>query len=181
MVGKLILYAQRSLVAPEVVLGDDSADLFAVPAVADIPWPGTCIKPGEPVMTIMATGENIAECRSRLTRARARVAIAPANPPATDKRRAAPIARRGEKNDDAGARFLLYMFPGLSLSIWAQITIWRARAAASRVPVRRGLLRCQAAAMLMTAAGVSGVQVEPADSEPGDHYDPRRKVLYLSE
>jgi predicted ATP-grasp superfamily ATP-dependent carboligase len=37
-----------------------------VPAVADIPWPGTCVNPGEPVMTIMATGENIAECRSRL-------------------------------------------------------------------------------------------------------------------
>jgi predicted ATP-grasp superfamily ATP-dependent carboligase len=66
VVGKLILYAQRSLVAPEIALGDDPADLFGVPAVADIPWPGTCVNPGEPVMTIMATGENIAECRSRL-------------------------------------------------------------------------------------------------------------------
>jgi Zn-dependent membrane protease YugP len=77
--------------------------------------------------------------------------------------------------------FFLYLLPALSLSIWAQVLIWRARAAAARVPSAAGYSGAQAAAMLMNAAGVAGVRVEPADSEPGDHYDPRRKVLYLSE
>jgi uncharacterized protein len=66
VVGKLILYAPRSLTSPEIRFELDPANLFAVPEVADVPWPGTRINPGEPVMTIMATGENVSECRSRL-------------------------------------------------------------------------------------------------------------------
>jgi predicted ATP-grasp superfamily ATP-dependent carboligase len=67
VVGKLIVYAPRALVAPNFMCDDDHpADLFAVPAIADIPWPGTRFNRGDPVMTIMATGESPAECRSRL-------------------------------------------------------------------------------------------------------------------
>jgi len=77
--------------------------------------------------------------------------------------------------------FFLYALPGLSLSIWAQISIWRAWAAASRVPSAAGISGAEAAAMVMIAAGISGVVVEPASSEPGDHYDLRHKVLYLSQ
>jgi uncharacterized protein len=64
---KWILHAPQPLVAPEIVLEEnESDDLFGVRSIADVPWPGTCFNPGEPVMTLMATGPNLAECRSRI-------------------------------------------------------------------------------------------------------------------
>ena len=69
MIAKWILYAPRRLVAPEIVPEEnESDDLFAVRSIADIPWPGTCFNPGEPVMTLMAAGADLAECRSRMIR-----------------------------------------------------------------------------------------------------------------
>ena len=69
MIAKWILYAPRRLVAPEIVADENEPDdLFAVRSIADIPWPGTCFEPGEPVMTLMAAGADLAECRSRLIR-----------------------------------------------------------------------------------------------------------------
>jgi uncharacterized protein len=69
VIAKWILHAPRPLVAPEIVLEENESDnLFGVRSIADVPWPGTCFKPGEPVMTLMATGANLAECRSRMIR-----------------------------------------------------------------------------------------------------------------
>jgi len=68
VVAKVILYATRNLVVPEIAAGEDeSSDRFAVRSIADVPWPGTSIHPGEPVMTLLASGENGAACRSRLS------------------------------------------------------------------------------------------------------------------
>jgi len=39
----------------------------------------------------------------------------------------------------------------------------------------------QAAAMVMQAGGVRGVEIEPVAGELSDHYDPSRKVLRLSQ
>jgi len=67
VVAKLILHATRTLVVPEIAAGhDDSHDLFAVRSIVDVPWPGTSFEPGDPVMTLLASGENPAACRSRL-------------------------------------------------------------------------------------------------------------------
>jgi predicted ATP-grasp superfamily ATP-dependent carboligase len=67
VIAKWILHAPRRLIAPEIVLeGNESDDLFGVRSIADIPWPGTCFNPGEPVMTLMAGGTNLADCKSRL-------------------------------------------------------------------------------------------------------------------
>jgi predicted ATP-grasp superfamily ATP-dependent carboligase len=67
VVGKLILYAPRTLVVPEITADEEeSNDLFAIRSIADIPWPGTTIDPGDPVMTVLASGDNPAACRSRL-------------------------------------------------------------------------------------------------------------------
>ncbi len=69
VIAKWILHAPRRLVAPEIVLEEnDSNDLLGVRSITDIPTPGTCFNPGEPVMTLMATGANLAECRSRMIR-----------------------------------------------------------------------------------------------------------------
>jgi predicted ATP-grasp superfamily ATP-dependent carboligase len=73
VVAKLILYATRSLIAPELRADEDESDeLFAVRPIADIPAPGTSFDPGDPVMTILASGANRVECRSRLSELEAR-------------------------------------------------------------------------------------------------------------
>jgi predicted ATP-grasp superfamily ATP-dependent carboligase len=67
VVGKLILYAPRRLIAPKISPGEYQLDdAFAIASIADIPSPGTCIEPGHPVMTVMAGGESADECWQRL-------------------------------------------------------------------------------------------------------------------
>jgi uncharacterized protein len=69
MIAKWILHAPRRLVAPEIVIDEnESHDLFGVRPIADVPWPGTCFNAGEPVMTLVAAGADMAECESRLIR-----------------------------------------------------------------------------------------------------------------
>ncbi len=68
VIAKVVIYASRTLTFPEIALEEhESDDLFAVRSIADIPSPGSRIEPGEPVMTLLASGANMAVCRSRLT------------------------------------------------------------------------------------------------------------------
>jgi predicted ATP-grasp superfamily ATP-dependent carboligase len=67
VVGKAILYARRTLVAPEIPVSVFTPHgPFAIPEVADVPWPGTRIEEGQPVMTVLASGADIASCEGRL-------------------------------------------------------------------------------------------------------------------
>jgi predicted ATP-grasp superfamily ATP-dependent carboligase len=72
VIAKEILYATRRGTVLEMRPDDDgeSDDLFSVRSIADLPWPGTCFDAGEPVMTILAAGEDLATCRVRLNRLR---------------------------------------------------------------------------------------------------------------
>ena len=66
-IGKVVVYASRNLTFPDIALEEYTLDdLFAVRSIADIPWPGSRIERGQPVMTLLASGENPAACRSRL-------------------------------------------------------------------------------------------------------------------
>ena len=70
VVGKLVLYATEAGIAPEIpvprpVLGDR----LAMPEIADIPWPGTPIGAGEPILTVFAHGENSGDCERHLRKA----------------------------------------------------------------------------------------------------------------
>jgi predicted ATP-grasp superfamily ATP-dependent carboligase len=68
VVGKAILYSRRSGVVPNLTIDESwRQDPFAVPAIADVPWPGQ-INAGEPIMTVFATGRDIQTCESRLAR-----------------------------------------------------------------------------------------------------------------
>ena len=68
MIAKLIMYASGDLVAPLMPFeGDAPSEPFALRPIADVPWPGTAIAAGQPLMTIFASGEDEAECRSRLS------------------------------------------------------------------------------------------------------------------
>jgi predicted ATP-grasp superfamily ATP-dependent carboligase len=69
-VGKAIYYAPHRIAFP--ASGSWDADLtgefdpWRLPNFADIPEPGSAIKPGWPVITIFAAGSSTAECRHRL-------------------------------------------------------------------------------------------------------------------
>jgi Zn-dependent membrane protease YugP len=75
---------------------------------------------------------------------------------------------------------LLLLFLILVPGILAQIGIRAALNKYSRVPARSGRSGAQAAAELMTDAGIHDVEITRTDSFLGDHYDPRTKTLALS-
>jgi uncharacterized protein len=69
VLAKWILHAPRRLVAPEIVPEQNEPECrSAVDSIADVPWPGTCFQPGDPVMTLITAGKDLAECRSRMIR-----------------------------------------------------------------------------------------------------------------
>ena len=77
--------------------------------------------------------------------------------------------------------YLLFALPGIALSLSAQARISSAYAAGSRIPASSGLTGAEAAARVMQAGGVGPVAIEPVAGQLTDHYDPRHKVLRLSE
>ncbi|QDU64483.1 Putative neutral zinc metallopeptidase [Planctomycetes bacterium Pan216] len=77
--------------------------------------------------------------------------------------------------------YLLFLLPGLALSLWASSRVRSAFAHYSRVPTRRGYTGAQAAAILLNRAGITDVQIVPHRGHMTDHYDPVNKRLALSE
>ncbi|HEY8599841.1 MAG TPA: zinc metallopeptidase [Thermomicrobiales bacterium] len=80
-----------------------------------------------------------------------------------------------------GRYFLFVLIPGLVLMGLAQ---WRLRSTFAKyrqIANSRGLTGAQAAEAVMRAAGVYDVGIEPIAGELTDHFDPRAKVLRLSE
>jgi len=76
--------------------------------------------------------------------------------------------------------YFLFLAPGILLALWAQSRISRAYNEASRIPSASGLTGAEAAAALMRAAGVGGVEIETVPGQMTDHYSPGEKVLRLS-
>jgi uncharacterized protein len=77
--------------------------------------------------------------------------------------------------------YLLFILPGLLLSLWAT---WRTRSAFnkySRVRTARGLTGAQAAQIMLRAAGIGDVTVVQTAGMLTDHYNPATKQLALSE
>ncbi len=75
--------------------------------------------------------------------------------------------------------YFLFIAPAFLLSMWAQ---WRIKATfsqASQVPT--GMSGAQAAREVLDSAGLHNVTIEPIAGHLSDHYDPRAKVLRLSE
>lgn len=76
-------------------------------------------------------------------------------------------------------QYLLWVSPALLLAMWAQ---WRVRstyAQASQVPAN--LSGAAAARHILDAAGLQHITIEPIAGQLTDHYDPKSKVLRLSE
>ncbi len=76
--------------------------------------------------------------------------------------------------------YLLFLAPGLLLSLWAS---WRVKAAFARysqVRARSGLTGAEAARELLRRKGIRNVAVEEVGGFLSDHYDPFQRVLRLS-
>jgi Zn-dependent membrane protease YugP len=76
--------------------------------------------------------------------------------------------------------YFLYALPGLFVTVWASLRIWRAYSKGSRMPLASGLTGAEAAVAVMRAGGLQRVSIEPVDGELSDHYDAVHKVLRLS-
>ncbi|MBA3480963.1 MAG: zinc metallopeptidase [Pirellulales bacterium] len=76
-------------------------------------------------------------------------------------------------------QYLIWIAPALLLAFWAQMKVRSTYAQASQVPAR--LSGAAAARHILDAAGLQHVSIEPVAGELTDHYDPRDKVLRLSQ
>lgn len=77
--------------------------------------------------------------------------------------------------------YLMYMLPAFVLMM---LTTWYVNAAYkkwSRVRASSNLTGYQAAQRLISTGGMYGVQIQGTAGELSDHYDPRKKTLYLSQ
>ena len=77
--------------------------------------------------------------------------------------------------------YMIYMIPAFILMA---LTSWYVRSSYSKwgkVPSRTGLTGAQAAKRLISAGGLFGVQIQGIAGEMTDNYDPRTKVLNLSQ
>ena len=75
--------------------------------------------------------------------------------------------------------YLILLGPAMLFAMWAQWRVQATFARASRVPSR--LTGAEAARILLDRNGLGHVRIEPVAGALSDHYDPREKVLRLSE
>jgi hypothetical protein len=79
------------------------------------------------------------------------------------------------------SEYLCFMVPAFLLVMIAQLYVNSAYSKWGRVAVRSGMTGAQAAQRLISSGGLSGVRLERIAGKLTDHYDPRDKVLRLSQ
>ncbi len=77
--------------------------------------------------------------------------------------------------------YIIMILPALLLSIYAQFKVKSTYSRFSKVSTYRGITGAQAAREILRSAGVHGVDIELTRGFLSDHYDPRSRVLRLSE
>lgn len=77
--------------------------------------------------------------------------------------------------------YLLFVGPAMLLALWAQWRVKATYAQAMAVPASSGMSGAEAAHMLMQSYGISNVGIEESHGMLSDHYDPKAKVLRLSQ
>jgi len=76
---------------------------------------------------------------------------------------------------------MILLIPAIALAIYAQSKVRGAYAKYSQVLSRRGMTGAQAARSMLDRNGMSDVNIEMAPGVLTDHYDPRGRVMRLSE
>ena len=77
--------------------------------------------------------------------------------------------------------YLCFMAPGFLLVLFASLYVKAAYNKWGRVGIRSGLTGAQAAQRLITSGNLTGVQIQTIGGNLTDNYDPRDKVLHLSQ
>jgi uncharacterized protein len=77
--------------------------------------------------------------------------------------------------------YFAFLLPGLALALYAQWRVKSTYAKMSQIPSENRLTGAQVARRLLDAQGLYNVQIERVPGELTDHYDPREKVLRLSD
>lgn len=77
--------------------------------------------------------------------------------------------------------FLIYFILLLIIPIWAQMRVKSAYSKYSRVPSSSGMTGAQVARKILDDNGLYDVRIESVPGQLTDHYDPRAKVVRLSE
>ncbi len=76
---------------------------------------------------------------------------------------------------------ILILVPAMLVSLYAQTKLSTTYSQYSQVRNRRGYTGAEVARMLLTANGINDVRVEHINGNLTDHYDPRGKVIRLSD
>ena len=77
--------------------------------------------------------------------------------------------------------YLVFILPGLALSLWASFKTRSAFNKYSKVRAATGLTGAQAALRMLQSAGINDVEIVRARGALSDHYNPVNKTLALSE
>lgn len=77
--------------------------------------------------------------------------------------------------------YLLFILPGLALSLWASFRTKSAFNKYSKIRSARGMTGAQAAKLLLDGAGIHDVGIKVSHGLLSDHYNPVNKTLNLSE
>ncbi|MDO4552982.1 MAG: zinc metallopeptidase [Bacillota bacterium] len=77
--------------------------------------------------------------------------------------------------------YIILVIPCIILVLWAQIKVKTTFRKYSRMQSRRGLTGAQAAQRVLRAGGVTDVRIEWVGGTLTDHFDPRTKVIRLSD
>ncbi len=75
---------------------------------------------------------------------------------------------------------MIFLIPAILLTLYAQSKVNSAYAKFAQVANRRGITGAQAARMILDANGMSEVAITVVKGKLSDHYDPRRRVMRLS-
>jgi Zn-dependent membrane protease YugP len=77
--------------------------------------------------------------------------------------------------------YLIFMIPGLLFMLWAQSKVKGAYQKYSKVQNSANITGAQAARRVLDSQGLQNVQIEQIAGQLTDHYDPRARVLRLSQ
>jgi Zn-dependent membrane protease YugP len=77
--------------------------------------------------------------------------------------------------------YFVFMIPGLILMLWAQSRVKGSYAKFSKVRNDVNMTGAQVARRILDSNGLYNVPVEATRGELTDHYDPRKRALFLSE
>ncbi|MCB0323813.1 MAG: zinc metallopeptidase [Bdellovibrionales bacterium] len=77
--------------------------------------------------------------------------------------------------------YFLFLLPAIALAGWAQLRVRSTFNEAHQIAAASRLSGAQVAQQILAAEGISDVGIERAEGFLGDHYDPRHKVLRLSD